>query len=338
VLTIHERAEDLAARVIEAGGTLELDTEDDDTDYERLCKAAKQAPNLPFGKQLRTRKIGSWWSHQREIYFDEHFFVTVPVQPVPVPQRVATYHPVVAAYRADSDHQEVSRESLGRATRILQALAAEAARRGHTVKAPEQQTNQYTGAPVKSLKDGQLRIVINHFTYPLRIREQSAKGGERLSYHSPRWNRLPAWQRARQTEFRPTGQLRVTIDGGYSRDGRQADFHDTKRVFLEERLPDILHELEVRAAEDNHSRQEASMGTTECRPCSRGRLLDQHRTRVYHSARYPNRATELQPQLRPPHHQGGSLEDHRSWNPEDLWLSACRPRRTPACSHADPSA
>lgn len=255
-LTIHEQAEDLVARVIQAGGALELDAEDDDTDYKLLCKAAKKAPNLPFGKQLRTRNIGSWRSNQYEIYFDEDFFVRVPVRPVPVPQRVAAYHPVVAAYRADSDHQEVSRESLGRACRILQALAAEAVQRGHTVKAPKQQKNQYTGAPVRSLKDGQLRLLVNEFTYCLRIREQSVKGGERPDY-GPRWQRLPAWQRARQTEFRPTGELRITIDSGYGRDGRQAEFHDTKRASLEDRLPDILHELEVRAAEDNHRRQEA---------------------------------------------------------------------------------
>ena len=54
------------ARVLQAEGALELDTKDDDTDYKRLCKAARKAPNLPFGKQLRTRNTGSWWSGQCE--------------------------------------------------------------------------------------------------------------------------------------------------------------------------------------------------------------------------------------------------------------------------------
>jgi hypothetical protein len=227
---IDEQAEDLVARVIQAGGVLELDTEDDDTDYQRLCKAAKKMPNLPFGKQLRTRTTGSWGSVRREIYLDEDFFVQVPVRPVPVPQRVPNYHPVVAAYRADFDYQEVSRESLGRASRILQAMATEAVRRGHTVKAPEQQKNHYTGVPVRSLTDGQLRIVVGEFTYCLRIREKSAKGGKRPDYSSRRWNRLPVWQRARPTEFQPTGELRITIADGYGRDGRRAEFHDTKRL------------------------------------------------------------------------------------------------------------
>jgi hypothetical protein len=46
--TIEEQAEDLVARVIQAGGVLQIDTEKDEADYERLCKAAKAAPNLPF--------------------------------------------------------------------------------------------------------------------------------------------------------------------------------------------------------------------------------------------------------------------------------------------------
>jgi hypothetical protein len=36
----------------------------------------------------------------------------------------------VAAYRADADRHEVSEASLGRASRILQAIASEAERRG----------------------------------------------------------------------------------------------------------------------------------------------------------------------------------------------------------------
>jgi hypothetical protein len=69
----------------------------------------------------------------------------------------------------------------------------------------------------------------------------------------------------RQTKFRPTGELRITIDDGYRRDGRRAEFHGTKRASLEERPPDILHELEVRAAEDNHRRQEAERQASEKR-------------------------------------------------------------------------
>lgn len=253
--TIQEQAEGLVARVIQAGGVLQIDTEKDEADYERLCKAAKEAPNLPFGKQLRTRNPGAWWEHLREIYFDEDFAVKTPPRPVPVPRHVAAYHPAIAAYRGDADHHEVSKDSLGRGSRILQALAAEAVRRGHTVKTPGVDAERYAGAPVRSLPKGQLRIVIDGFTYRLRIREQSAKGGEPLPYGRQRY-RLPYWQQTRQTMFLPTGELRITVEEGYSRDGRQAEFRDSKRASLEERLPGVLRELEIRAAEDAWRRQE----------------------------------------------------------------------------------
>lgn len=253
--TIEQQAEGLVARVIQAGGVLEIDTEKDEADYQRVCKAAKEAPNLPFGKQLRTRNTGAWWEDLCEIYFDEDFAVRTPPRPVPVPTHVAAYHPVVAAYRADAGHQEVSKDSLGRASRILQALAAEAVRRGHTVKTPEASAERYAGARVRSLPKGQLRIVIDGFTYRLRMREQSGKGGELLPYGHQR-ERLPYWQQARQTMFLPTGELRITVEEGYSRDGRQAEFRDSTRASLEERLPGVLRELEIRAAEDAWRRQE----------------------------------------------------------------------------------
>jgi hypothetical protein len=55
-------AQRLVARVIRAGGVLELNTEDDETDYKRLITASKRAPNLPFGKQLRIRTVGPYLS------------------------------------------------------------------------------------------------------------------------------------------------------------------------------------------------------------------------------------------------------------------------------------
>jgi hypothetical protein len=61
---------------------------------------------------------------------------------------------------------------------------------------------------------------------------------------------------ARKTEFVPTGKLRITIDDGYSRDRRPAEFRDTTRLRLEDRLPAVLCELEIRALEDNGRRQE----------------------------------------------------------------------------------
>jgi len=254
--TVDEQAQALVARVIRAGGVVQLDLEGDETDYKRLITASKRAPNLPFAKQLRMRSVGPYWSDDYEVYFDEDFWPRVPLRPVPVPERVATYHPVVAAYKSDPDRHEVSTDSLGRACRVLQALVTEAERRGHTGRAISRRPlYQDQGAPVSRRKDGQLEIVINDFVYRLRIRERAGPGRESQGYR-PHGRRLPRWQEVRHTTFVPTGELRITIEEGYGRDGRPAEFRDGKRESLEERLPALLREPEIRAREDDWRRQE----------------------------------------------------------------------------------
>lgn len=194
-------ARQLVTRVIEAGGVLEASADEGRKHYEQLIAASRRAPNLPFGKQLRIRSAGPYWSGRHEIYADEDFSVRVAAAPVPVPRRVAAYHPVVAAYRADPDWQEVSRQSLGRASRILQAIAAEATRRGYTIA----QGGQRRGSQglARSLKDGQFQVSIDGFAYRLRIREHSAPGGGPMPYMANQ--SIPLWRRTRRTEFVPTG-------------------------------------------------------------------------------------------------------------------------------------
>lgn len=79
---------------------------------------------------LRWRLLSESWPRRvREVFLDEDFAVRVGEQPVPVPQRVNRMHPVAVAYRQDVDRQEVSKDSLSRAVRIVHALASEAERR-----------------------------------------------------------------------------------------------------------------------------------------------------------------------------------------------------------------
>jgi hypothetical protein len=69
-----------------------------------------------------------------------HFEDLIDPMPVPAPGRVTQYNPTVKAYLAATDSQLVSKEHLGRAARILQAIADEAARRGLSVLTAQQAT------------------------------------------------------------------------------------------------------------------------------------------------------------------------------------------------------
>jgi hypothetical protein len=105
-------------------------------------------------------------------------------------------------------------------------------------------------------------------------------------------DRLPRWQQARQKRFMPTGELRITIEEGYGREGRQAEFGDTKRATLEERLPDVLRELEIRAAEDDWRRQEQRRQDEE-----KHRRWDQAMDQARHDYREARLAQLLRSQL-----------------------------------------
>jgi hypothetical protein len=53
-----QQAEDLVARVMAAGGVMDVPAGNRETDYDLLVAAARAAPGLPSGKQLRIRHTG----------------------------------------------------------------------------------------------------------------------------------------------------------------------------------------------------------------------------------------------------------------------------------------
>ena len=155
VPTLGELAQGMVARVAAAGGAVEVARRPGG--FDDLVTAARWAPNLPPGKRLKCRAAGGWSSPMVEMYFDEDSSVRVAERPVPVPARVTAYHRVAGAYREDADRHEVSKGLLGRACRILHALAAEAERRGHLAAVPAGRGGQYNSGFASSLKDGQLQ-------------------------------------------------------------------------------------------------------------------------------------------------------------------------------------
>ncbi len=62
-----------------------------------------------------------------------------------------------------------------------------------------------------------------------------------------RADKLPGWRRVRRTRLDPDRELRLTIVNGYSHDVWQAEFRGAKAAFLEDRLPAVRRNLEIRA-------------------------------------------------------------------------------------------
>jgi hypothetical protein len=256
--------------VLDAGGVVTTEDRRDGPADARLLAKALDAPNRPFGKKLASQQIGGWVSNTTEWYLATHFSDFVARRPVPSVTATRSYHPVVAAYRDNRDDHRVSKEHLQRAALVLQALAAEADRRGYGVALPSAVKLRQSGSRSVDV-NGQLAIVIGENVFGIAVSELAGKGGSRMPYQPNM--RLPAWQRARKFSFVPTGRLELSITN-WSPAQRRSNFKDTRTVAIETFLSDVMFEIEVQALEadaehtevarkaaDRQSRWEHAMAT-----------------------------------------------------------------------------
>lgn len=233
-------AKRLFLRLLAAGGRLEVDTHQTRRPVDEL----KAASYLPPGMLLKTR--GRGWHHQL-IYLRDDPRAVVSEREVPVPSRLAKPHPLAKAYREDRDRHEVSAGELARATRIVHALATTFEELGYEFRVGGR------------TPDGQFVVVSEGGKVPVRISEKSAPGGGPVPHYNLRRGRpLPDWQARRQKEFIPTGQLTILVGGQYGGgDGRQCRFSDTKTRRLEDLVPAVVREVEMRFFERRQDQAEA---------------------------------------------------------------------------------
>ena len=249
-------AEELIAAVIAAGGRLIVQRDrTGHGEYERFIRAAQRHGKVPAGKRL-TGKALPW--PDMEIRLEEAVSGSDPdLLPVPVPEKVGRYHPVVVRFRDQSDRHEVSKAVLPRALRLLHALVTEAERRGYQVaNAPGRRTSygrdDWTGA-----RDGHITITINGHEHALRLLEIGLPS-------RTHWGRTHYHSRERYPQS-GSGDLSIEICGYSGREGRQMRWADRKKWTLDDKLPDVLREVEIRAAEDEHRAREAERAAAQRR-------------------------------------------------------------------------
>lgn len=168
------------------------------------------------------------------------------------------YHVVARQFRDRTTIHEVSRKALARVLRIVHALASEIERRGHTIECVVARAGSYGRADWKPTHDGQLVVTINGHSNKLRIWEKGC------GLRGPWEHQKACWEEARLSPrfalyaTRPTafdkdatGGLNASILG-YGR--RQSSWGDRKRWRLENRLPQLIRELEAQAVEAEERR------------------------------------------------------------------------------------
>ncbi len=247
--------EQLVADVIAAGGSLrvpQLLYRGTGIDWANRARLAERHGKVPAGKRLEVSRISG--GELRIDLVDAPAGTDVAVEPVPVPERVGRYHPTVRAFRDAAGTQQISRAALPRVTRILHALVTAAEDCGFVAGTTEPARGHY--ALAGQARSGRVDITLSidgHIT-PIRITEEGVADRSHWDRQPGRWDGYgsPGSRRVRQPrsayETNATGRLTLELPAR-PRATRASKWSDRRDGTLEEKLPQVLRELRVRAAE-----------------------------------------------------------------------------------------
>ncbi|WP_251061420.1 hypothetical protein [Streptomyces sp. ISL-100] len=216
------KARELVERLV-AERRVRLAEPDDDevAEWRRVVDYAKRHGLEPQGKRIEKVRFGA---HGVEMFLAEGPHPNSRSQKpkadastVPVPKRLSPLHPAVAALRDDEERLVIPPMLRRRSLLILQALAAEAVRRGYEVR---------EGRSHYSRREGGVDVVVDGFPYTVTIKQEFPQS----------------------TNLERAARLVVELDHG--RTSRRGRWRDRKRGTLEDTLGVILGEIETRALED----------------------------------------------------------------------------------------
>ncbi|GAA2341156.1 hypothetical protein [Dactylosporangium salmoneum] len=213
--------------------------------WRRTIFAAMQRRLVPDGYRLRHRGRDHG-DLLIELHATDPAAAPTPDRPVvPVPEDLDLAHPLVRALDAKPAVLAVSPESRPRALRLVQALAAAARQRGHTV--------DLAGGP----KPG-LRFSAGGFHVPVTVSEEDdtidyLPDGDELAER-----KVYAWQRiVPERRQVPSGRLVIEVPDERPFLGRRHRWADRQRWRLEDRLGHVLAELEHRAVAQAQAQETA---------------------------------------------------------------------------------
>lgn len=205
---------------------------------------------VPEGKLLVVDRGASW--HELVIRLkDPPAWLTAPLEPIDVPAALRKPHPVVAELRDDRDRLRITTPVRARALRLLQALASGAEARDYGVrscrKLPWDPHTRNSGP-------GHLSIVCKQFEVGVSMRQQIDRTDHTPTAAELRRAERESWYRIPKYDETLSERLSLSLSGG--RRHRQSVWNDGRSTDLESRLPQILQEIELRAAVAEEQRLE----------------------------------------------------------------------------------
>jgi hypothetical protein len=265
--------------VIAGGGKLVVSAKNwrdpDSVDYERRARLAEQHGKVPVGKMLVIRNLPDG---ELEIELVDGPTLSGSGErpkPIEVPDRISRYHPAAKAFRDRKGRHEVSKEMVQRATRIVHVLSREATARGWEAGTASRSPHAYGRESWTPSKNGHLVIETEDERFWFRLREGKVKTRGPWEQEVERYrnvDRESAWWRDRELPRGPydanaDGKLELDLFCGqrYAFGGRQSRWGDRQRWSLEERLPEVLQEIEIRAAEATLREEERRQAAIEAK-------------------------------------------------------------------------
>lgn len=236
--------EELMARLEKASGRLQISDRDLETRaaWRRAIHAAKQSDLVPAGMHLRHHGRDSGdliielaeGEHPDSKHWKNR-------QRIDVAASLDQPHHVVAQLRCQPGRLGVSKESLDRALRVIQSLVAEWTKRGHKAE----------------LGDGDHGFVmlIRESSFTITMEEEYKPAEYLPSPEEVERKKIYSWQRVQpETRRIPTGRLTLELPPNWGYSGQRRRWADRERWSLEDKLGDILSELEARAQLDDERR------------------------------------------------------------------------------------
>jgi hypothetical protein len=160
-------------------------------------------------------------------------------QDVPVPSKVGRYHVVARDFRDRIERHEVSRARLPRATRLVQAIAVAAERRGWGVRTAGESENEVGLVDWASAKDGHLQLSVDGHPFWLRLQEEGV--GTRGAFEDE--------EALHPYDAGGTGRLKLELRWGEWFTRQQTRWVDRANSLLEDRLADVFGEIQERVAD-----------------------------------------------------------------------------------------
>jgi hypothetical protein len=160
--------------------------------------------------------------------------------------KVRRYHQVARDFRDRIERHEVSRRQLERATRIVQTLVSEAESRGWGVELAGESENEVGLVDWSSAKDGHFRIDADDSSFWLRLQEEGVRTRDVLEdeYAEQRF------------DAEATGRLKLELRWGEWFTRKQTRWIDRPDEPLEQRVAEVLAEIEERAADTRRAERE----------------------------------------------------------------------------------